>query len=514
MLVAEDSSIFTVLGALAFLALFLCFMNWLAKRTQRQPQRPYAPTMMAVAAESASDYNPGGPLTDRQAHNFFEIVLQAAIRQKADTILIDALSGRGKVRLRVDGRFEELSGVGDAESYRRLVAQAQRCAGLSAQPGSFPGGRGSFIRLYRKGHLRNIGYRVQAREMAFTLREVSRRSRAVRFDLESIPTPGSEALKISLRTERPLESTRFNLGFTAAAEQKYIEAVHARSGIVLLTGPCNAGKSTATYRALELLRDEGRKIITLEWPIEWMLKGTMQYWIRGHKDWRDFDCRLDKCLRRAIRLRPDVLLLQNIDWIGDRQVQLALDYAATGGLLITAVHIHDCAYALAWVLQRYFWNRRQEGADLFKAVVAPRRLPMVCMHCAEEQRVPASILVGAGMAEPPLEADGHVATWRGRGCPLCANTGQLGSMAVYEVLDLRGKMKRFIDNENDWDWRQVDYLRRQAWLHGMRTQRELALERVLAGDISLQEALLSTPKPEWLTQVQAERQGPMTKKGS
>ena len=50
-------------------------------------------------------------------------------------------------------------------------------------------------------------------------------------------------------------------------------------------------------------------------------------------------------------------------------------------------------------------------------------------------------------------------------------------------------MKRFIENENDWDWNQVDYLQRQAWLHGMRTQRELALERVLAGDISLQHAL-------------------------
>ena len=109
------------------------------------------------------------------------------------------------------------------------------------------------------------------------------------------------------------------------------------------------------------------------------------------------------------------------------------------------------------------------------------------------------------MVEPPVEADGRVATWRGRGCPLCENTGQLGSMAVYEVLDLRGDMKRFIENENDWNWDQVDYLRRQAWLHGMRTQRELALERVLAGDISLQEALLNTKKPQWLSEAQAVR---------
>ena len=82
-------------------------------------------------------------------------------------------------------------------------------------------------------------------------------------------------------------------------------------------------------------------------------------------------------------------------------MQLVLDYAAAGGLLITAVHIQSCANALGYVLRRYFWNRRQEAADLFRMVVAPRRLFMVCMHCAEEVRVPAKILVEAGMAEPP-----------------------------------------------------------------------------------------------------------------
>jgi type IV pilus assembly protein PilB len=109
------------------------------------------------------------------------------------------------------------------------------------------------------------------------------------------------------------------------------------------------------------------------------------------------------------------------------------------------------------------------------------------------------------MDDPPVSGDGRVATWRGRGCPLCENTGERGSTAVYEVLDVNSGMKRFIENENDWYFDQIDYLRRQAWLHGMRTQRELALERVLAGDISLQHALLNTDKPKWLSAVQAAR---------
>ena len=500
---AGESSVIADLVAMALLGVFIWSMNWLGKRHQKQRPQPAGYPAAVIAKEPVLDYNPGGPLTEKQAQKLFEMVLQAAIRQKADTILIDAISGRPQVRLRLDGKFHELTGVGDAESYRRLVSQARRCAGLPLKPVSSLGCRGSFLRLYRHGHLRNAGLRVDGQEIHYAFDEISRRNRAVRFDLESIPIPGNEALKISLHPEMPTEETRFDLGFAAAMERKYVDAVRSRSGIVMLTGPCNAGKSTATYHALSLLRDMGRKIITLEWPIERMLAGTIQYRIRDDKGWEDFDRRLNKCLRRAIEQQPNVLMVQNIDWIDDKDAQLAIDYAGAGGLLITAVHIRDCTSALGYVLRRYFWKKRQQAAAMFRMVVAPRRLFMVCMHCAEEYRVPAKILVEAGMCDPPVAADGRVTTWRGRGCPLCDNTGQLGSIAVYEVLDLTGEMKRFIENENDWDWNQVDNLRRQAWLHGMRTQRELALEKVLAGDISLQEVLLNTGKPKWLTEVQA-----------
>ena len=500
---AVESFGLTDLVVLAIFGLIIWFLHWLGRKPMRPRRKPWAPTAWPeISNESPIDYNPGGPITDKQAQKLFEAVLQAAIRQKADTILLDAISGRPQVRLRLDGQFQELAGVGDTESYHRLVAQARRSARLPEPGDSSTGGRGSFLRLYRHGHLRDAGLRVENGEISYAFQEISRRNRAVRFELESLRAPGGEALKISVQPEMPVEGTRFDLGFAAASERKYIEAVRSRSGIVLLTGPCNSGKSTATYRALALLRDQGRKIITVEWPIEWMLPGTIQYWVR---DGRNFDLRLGKCLRRAIDQKPDVLMVQNIDWIDYKDAMAAIDYAASGGLLITAVHIYDCAHALANMLCRYFSKRRLESAEMFKIVVAPRQLFMVCMHCAEEYRVPAKTLAGAGMSDPPVAADGRVATWRGRGCPLCENSGKLGSTAVYEVLDITAEMRRFIENENDWNWDQVDYLRRQAWLHGMRTQRELALERVLAGDISLQEALLNTRKPKWLTAAQATR---------
>ena len=94
--------------------------------------------------------------------------------------------------------------------------------GCRQKPDSSMGGRGSFLRLYRRGHLRNAGLRVEGEEIYYAFDEVSRRNRAVRFDLESIPIPGNEALKISLRPEMPVEETRFDLGFAAAAERKYI----------------------------------------------------------------------------------------------------------------------------------------------------------------------------------------------------------------------------------------------------------------------------------------------------
>ena len=274
---------------------------------------------------------------------------------------------------------------------------------------------------------------------------------------------------------------------------------------MLLTGPCNAGKSTATYSALSLLRDQGRMIVTVEWPMERKIDGVLQYHLHDLPDTYDM---VGTCLRLAIRRKPDVLMLQNIDWVDHDDAQAAIDFALAGGLLITAIHVTGCANAFRVLLWRNFAKQRQDAAELLKIIVAPRRLFMVCMYCAEEYPVPAKTLVQAGLDSRLLAAgsgNGKVTTWRGRGCPHCENTGELGSIAVYEVMELTGKMKRFIENANDWNYDQVEYLERQAWLHGMRTQRELALERVLAGDISLKQAMLNTRKPRWLTAAQAAR---------
>ncbi|MCX6556698.1 MAG: ATPase, T2SS/T4P/T4SS family [Candidatus Aminicenantes bacterium] len=437
----KEPSLIVQLLTLALLAAFIGFMKWLEKKPRKIRQQLELYPAAAVEKESIVDRNPGGPLTKKQAQKLFETILQAAIRQKADTILIDTISGRPQVRLRLEGGFQELTGIGDKESYRRLVAFAKDCAGLPAASASAAEGCGSFHRLFRKGHLRNAGLRVVNGEISYAFDETPRRNRAVRFDLESFPGPGGESLKIILRQELPKESTRFDLGFAAAAEEKFVRAVRSRSGIILLTGPCNSGKSTATYRALSLLRDEGRKIVTVEWPMERKIDGVVQYHLQDLPDVYDM---IGRCLRRAIRRKPEVLMLQNIDWVDEDDAQAAIDFAAAGGLLITAVHVAGCARGLTSLLWRHFVKRRQDAAELFKVVVAPRRLFMVCAHCAEEHSVPAKILIEAGLSDPPVAGGGRVATWRGRGCPLCENTGELGSTAVYEVLDLTGEMKRFI----------------------------------------------------------------------
>ena len=503
---AAESSGLADLVVLALFGLIIWFLHWLGRKPMPTRRKPWAPAAWPeISGESAIDYNPGGPITDRQAQKLFEAVLQAAIRQKADTILLDAISGRPKVRLRLDGQFQELTGVGRRAFLPAALAQARRCAGLAAAGDSSTVAVGSFLRLYHRGHLSNAQWRLEDKESSFSFYEVSRRNRAFRFDLESFPSPHGEALKISLKPEMSAENTHFDLGFAAASEGKYIEAVRSRSGIVLLTGPCNSGKSTATYRALALLRDQGRKIITVEWPMERKIDGVLQYHLH---DLPDTYGMVGTCLQRAIRRKPDVLMLQNIDWVDDDDAQAALDFAAAGGLLITAIHVTGCANAFGIFQWRHLMKQRQDAAGFLKIIVAPRRLFMVCMHCAEEYLVPARTLVQAGLDSSLLAAgpgSAKVTTWRGRGCPLCENTGELGSIAVYEVMELTGKMKRFIENANAWSYDQIHYLERQAWLHGMRTQRELAMERVLAGDISLKEAMLNTRKPSWLTAAQASR---------
>ena len=501
----DMTSLQTVILSVIVAVVLLALMIRLARRLDRleDGRRRLRPTRVRrmIRAADEEDHNPGGPLTERQARKLLEEILQAAIRQKADAVLIDRLSGRPQVRLSVESRYQELTGLGDEESFRRLVAAARSCAGLDSLPAP-AAERSSFQRLYRKPHLETGQWRREEGEDSFSYYERQRKNRAVRFDLESYPAPGGEALRITLRPEIAPESTNFDLGFAREAEGKFIRAARSRSGIVLLTGPCHSGKSTATHNVLSLLRDEGRRIVTVEWPVERKLKGVLQYDLRDRPDSYD---RVASCLKRAVRLKPDVLMLQNIDWVNEEDGATAIDFVAAGGLLVTAVHSRGCVWGLRNLFFLNFHGKRKDIAGLLRIVVSPRQLFMVCGHCAEEYRVPARAFREAGMSDPPVGADGRVVTWRGRGCPACQNSGELGSTAVYEVLDPTGTMRRFIDNANDWNVDRLEYLERQAWLHGMRTQRELALERVVAGDISLLGALLNTEKPRWLKAAQAER---------
>ena len=459
-----------------------------------------------IPAEPEVDHNPGGPLTEKQARKLFEDVLQAAIRQKADAILIDSLSGRPQVRLRVEGKYQELTGVGDEESFRRLVAQARSCAGLPRVLRS-PGGRGSFLRLYRKGHLQNaVGVRDDGEESPWLLTSIRGATAPCASISNRFPPRAAKRSRYPCGQRCPSSDTRFDLGFAAEAEEKFIRAARSRSGIVLLTGPCNCGKVDRHLPRPGAPARRGAEDHHRGMADRVEADGDHAVWISDGKMAGCFDDRLGAVPAPGHQRRPDVLMLQNIDWIDDKAVQSALDYAAAGGLLITAVHISRLRQSLGLAfLRRYFWNRRQEGGR----PVQDRGGAAAVVHGLHALRRGAA---GAGQDIHPGRHE-RSSRRRRRQCrhlarprlPALREHGELGSIVVYEVLDLTGEMKRFIENENDWTRHQVEYLERQAWQHGMRTQRELALERVLAGDISLQEALLNTDKPRWLVEAQAAR---------
>ena len=183
----------------AVAAILLAFMiqlaRWLDRREDSRRREQLVRERALIRAASEEDHNPGGPLTEKQAQKLFEMILQAAIRQKADAILIDAISGRPQVRLRLEGQFQELTGVGDMESYRRLVSQARRSAGLRGEPRFFSGRARLFPPPLPPWPSAKRRSSRRGRRVSFAFQEISRRNRAVRFDLESIPIPGSEALQ-------------------------------------------------------------------------------------------------------------------------------------------------------------------------------------------------------------------------------------------------------------------------------------------------------------------------------
>src|SRR5256714_623774 len=258
------------------------------------------------------------------------------------------------------------------------------------------------------------------------------------------------------------------LGFPDAELKRFRKYIAEPYGMVLVTGPTGSGKTTTLYAALSEIKSIEDKIITIEDPVEYQLRGITQIPINEKKG-----LTFARGLRSILRHDPDKIMVGEIR--DSETAQIAINSALTGHLVFTTVHANNVLDVLG-----RFLNMGVEAYQFVSAlncVLAQRLVRIICSHCKRPAKVSRALLEESGL-DPSLEHT-HV-FHEGIGCIECGGTGYKGRTAICELLDLTDRIREMILEK-----RPTSEIKKAARDEGMRFLRESAVEQGMAGITTL-----------------------------
>src|ERR1700704_2673342 len=301
------------------------------------------------------------------------------------------------------------------------------------------------------------------------------KSRLIDFRVSIMPTiHGEDAVLRVLDKESMSEKfAKLSLdvvGFSEADLVKFRRYIMEPYGMVLVTGPTGSGKTTTLYAALSEIKNDEDKIITIEDPVEYQVKGITQIPVNEKKG-----LTFARGLRSILRHDPDKIMVGEIR--DQETAQIAINSALTGHLVFTTVHANNVLDVLG-----RFINMGVEAYNFVSAlncILAQRLVRLICDSCKTEVRYPADVLEASGL-DP--QQWGQVPLYEGQGCIECAGTGFKGRTAIHELLDLTDRIREMI-----LERRPTSEIRKAAREDGMRFLRESALDKVRGGFTTLKE---------------------------
>jgi type IV pilus assembly protein PilB len=297
---------------------------------------------------------------------------------------------------------------------------------------------------------------------------------AIRFagqpiDLRIAVMPTTHGEQVVLRVlHRASALTLAQLGMAGDNEASFTRSIHQPFGAVIVCGPTGSGKTTTLYAALNQLNSTERVLMTIEDPVEYQIEGVNQIEVFTRSG-----LTFARGLRTILRSDPDVLLVGEIR--DDETARIAVQAAMTGHLVLTTLHAQDTASSIAR-LKDMGIEPALLAASL-NCIVSQRLARRLCTQCKEPYDATQAELDEYDI-EPSLS--GTVTLYRPRGCATCTRTGYHGRVALYEVLPIRGKVRKMLE-------RSTEQILAAALDDGMRTLRQDGARLALSGLTSIDE---------------------------
>jgi type II secretion system protein E len=299
--------------------------------------------------------------------------------------------------------------------------------------------------------------------------------------VSTVPTVYGESVSLRLLLRGKIFLSLDKLGFTPAEESAIRDIIYKPHGIMLVTGPTGSGKSTTLYAFLSSINSVHKRIITIEEPVEYELKGINQIAVRS-----DIGLTFAMGLRHILRQDPNVVMVGEIR--DQETAEIAIRAALTGHLVFSTLHTNDAPSAFTRLIDM--------GIEPFlvassvEAIMAQRLVRTICPACKTEQPVERDYLMRIGF---PADEVATTKFMRGTGCEECRMQGYQGRQGIHELLLVTEALRPLIMNRAP-----ASTIAQHAQQDGMRTLRMDGWSKVQSGITTIEEVLRVTQTEEHL----------------
>ncbi len=376
-------------------------------------------------------------------------ILMDAIRKQASDIHLEPYEKTMRVRFRIDGVLYEMMRP-PLQLRNALVSRLKIMSRLDIAE----------RRLPQDGRIK-----------------LKARGREMEFRVSVLPTLFGEKVVLRLLDKTGLQLDMTKLGFEESQFQAFREAISLPYGMVLVTGPTGSGKTTTLYSALSELNRVSDNISTAEDPVEYSLAGINQ--VQTHDL---IGLNFAMALRSFLRQDPDIIMVGEIRDFETAEV--AIKAALTGHLVLSTLHTNDAPSTIVRLLNMGVESFLVSSA--VNLVVAQRLVRRVCRECRVVEEVPDDALINLGVREDEL---GSFVCYRGKGCPVCNNTGYRGRMALYEVMTMTERIREMV-----LIGASASEIKREAIMQGMITLRRSGINKLKQGITSINEVTRCSAK--------------------
>ncbi|MBV9073672.1 MAG: type II/IV secretion system protein [Acidobacteria bacterium] len=371
-----------------------------------------------------------------------------ALERRASDIHIETLDDSVVVKYRIDGVLQQAMQPISKEHHTTIISRIKVMSELDIAERRVP--QDGRFRVKYKGRL--IDFRVSIMPTVHGENAVLRV-----LDKESM-------------SEKFRKLTLDVVGFDEDDLRHFRRYIKEPYGMVLVTGPTGSGKTTTLYAALNEIKSEEDKIITIEDPVEYQIRGITQIPVNEKKG-----LTFARGLRSILRHDPDKILVGEIR--DTETAQIAIQSALTGHLVFTTVHANNVVDVIG-----RFLNMGVEAYNFVSAlncILAQRLVRVICDSCKKAVHYSPEQLEASGLN---LKEWGDFKFYEGEGCIECAGTGYKGRTAIHELLDLTDRIRELILEKKP-----TSEVRKAAREEGMRFLRESALAKVRANVTTLRE---------------------------